>query len=251
MAEQIAAAQSASESRDRTLGLTDLKNQIDQVVRDGESIALEAARARDEMAVVEQRVASVQSKLLKLREREGKLWLIPDKNSTTKEPILAVLSGSAAKIERFDHPEQARQFNRSSASAGFDSYLGELKPLDQYVVFQVRPSGIELFERLVKIARDKGFEVGFDAIEEQGEIHFATPPPLDEPPVQTKPSDTGTVTNAQPSASSTAGQQETNATPTVTSATKQASAPPAASTSVPTPKTKSWWRRFLEFIGLG
>jgi hypothetical protein len=251
LAEQIAVTQSASDSRDRTLGLTDLKNQIQQVVQEAESIALQAARVRDEMTGVEQRVASVQSKLLKLREREGKLWLIPDKNSTTKEPILAVLSGSAAKMERFDHPEQARQFNKSSASAGFESYLGELKPLNQYVVFQVRPSGIELFERLVKIARDKGFEVGFDAIEEQGEIHFATPPPLDEPPVQTKPSDAVTVTNADPSVSSPASPAQTNVTPTAAPATKQVSASSAASTSVPAPKTKSWWRRFLEFIGLG
>jgi hypothetical protein len=249
LAEQLAAAQSASDSRDRTLGLIDLKNQIQQIVREAEAIALQTARVRDEMAGVEQHVASVQSKLLKLRERQGNLWLIPDKSSTTKEPILAVISGSGAKVERFDHPEQARQFNKSSASAGFDSYLGELKPLDQYVVFQVRPSGIELFERLVKIAREKGFEVGFDAIEEQGEIHFATPPPLDEPPVQTKPQDT--ETNAGPSASSPAGQAQTNVTPTATAATKQVSPTSAASPSEPTRKTKSWWQRFLELIGLG
>jgi hypothetical protein len=40
------------------------------------------------------RVTSVQSKLLKLGQREGKLWLITDKTSTTKEPILAVVTAA-------------------------------------------------------------------------------------------------------------------------------------------------------------
>src|ERR1019366_10563192 len=102
--------------------------------------------------------------------------------------------------ERFYHPDQARKFSKSSARAEFDSYLGEAKQLDQYVVFLVRPSGIELFERLVKSARDKGFEVGFDALEEDREIHFTSPPPLDEAPLPDKASDP--TTNAKPSASS-------------------------------------------------
>src|SRR5205807_799313 len=126
-------------------GLTDLKAQIQQVVLEAESLARQDAKVRDEMASVEQHVASAQSKLLKLREREGKLWLIPDKSSTTKEPILATISGSGAKVERFDHPDQARKFSKSSARADFDSYLGQARPLDQYVVFLVRPSGVELF----------------------------------------------------------------------------------------------------------
>ncbi len=248
VAEQLAASQSAIEARDRTLGLTDLKAQIQRVVQEAESLARQDAKVRDEMAGLEQRVASVQSKLLKLREREGKLWLIPDKSSTTKEPILATISGSGAKMERFDHPDQAREFSKSSARTEFDSYLGEAKPLDQYVVFLVRPSGIELFERLVKLAREKGFEVGFDALEEGREIHFTTPPSLDETPVPNNPSNA--ASDAKPSASIPANPAQTNFTPTATAVTNPASQPAAASKPAPTPKTKSWWRRFLELIGL-
>ena len=113
IAEQLAASQSAIEARDRTLGLTDLKAQIQRVIQEAESLAREEATVRDEMARLDERVASVQSKLLKLREREGKLWLIPDKSSTTKEPILAIISGSGAKLERFDHPDQAKEFNKT------------------------------------------------------------------------------------------------------------------------------------------
>jgi len=248
VAEQLAASQSAIEARDRTLGLTDLKAQIQRVVQEAESLARQEAKVREEMMKLEQGVASVQSKLLNLREREGKLWLIPDKSSTTKEPILATISGSSAKVERFDHPDQAKEFSKTSARSGFDSYLAEAKPLNQYVVFLVRPSGIELFERLVKLARDKGFEVGFDALEEDREIHFTTPPSLDETPVPGKPPDA--APNAKPTASSPVNPAQTNFTTTATPATNPVSQPPAASKPTPTAKTKSLWQRFLEFVGL-
>ena len=180
VAEQLAASQSAVEVRDRTLGLTALKAQIQQVIQEVESLARQEAQVRQEMAVLDQRVAGVQSKLLTLRQWEGKLWLIPDRSSTTKEPILAVVSGAGVKVQQFDHPDQAREFGGSSALTEFASYLGEAKALDQYFVFMVKPSGIALFGRLVKSARDKGFEVGFDAVEEDKNIYFSTPQVPDE-----------------------------------------------------------------------
>ena len=180
VAEQLAASQSAVEARDRTLGLTALKAQIQQVIQEVESLARQEAQVRQEMAGLDQRVAGVQSKLLTLRQWEGKLWLIPDRSSTTKEPILAVVSGAGVKLQQFDHPDQAREFGGSSALTEFASYLGEAKALDQYFVFMVKPSGIALFGRLVKSARDKGFEVGFDAVEEDKNIYFSTPQVPDE-----------------------------------------------------------------------
>ena len=248
VAGQLAASLSAVAVRDRTLGLTDLKAQIQQVVQGGESLARQDAKVREDMTTLEQSVAGVQSKLLKLREREGKLWLIPDKSSTTKEPILATISGKGAKVERFDHPEQAREFSKSSAHTAFDSYLRESKPLDQYVVFLIRPSGIELFKSLVELARERGFEVGFDALEEGREIHFTTPPPLDEGQVPTGAPDTSPST--KPSASGPVNSAQTNFTPTTKPVTNPVPQPPPAGKPAATPKTKSWWQRFLEFIGL-
>ena len=248
VAEQLVASQSAIEARDRTLGLTDLKAQIQRLIQDAEWFARQEAKVREEMTTIEQRVAGVQSRVLKLREREGKLWIIPDKSSTTKEAILATISSSGARVERFDHPGEAMEFSKSNVRSGFNSYLEQAKPLDQYLVFLIRPSGIELFERLVKSARDKGFEVGFDALEEGREIHFTTPPPLDEAPVPDKASDT--TTNAKPSASSSVKPVPTTFTPTAPPATNPVTQPAPASKPAPPPKAKGWWQRFLEFIGL-
>jgi hypothetical protein len=247
--EQLAASQSAIEARDGTLGLTDRRAQIQRIIQESESLARDEAKVRDEMVRLDQRVAGVQSKLLQLREREGKLWLIPDRSSTTKEPILATISGSGAKVERFDRLDQTKEFNKATARTGFDSYLSEVKPVDQYVVFLVRPSGIELFERLVKVAREKGFEVGFDALEENREIHFTTPPALDETPVPSEAPDSRT--ESHPPVSNPTVSRATNFVPgTPSVATNPISPPPAASKPAPAPKTKSWWQRVLEFIGL-
>jgi len=178
--DQMSESQDAIAKRDAVLGLTDLKAKVALETQEAKSIASQDAKVREEMAALEQHLAGVQSKLLILRQREGKLWLIPDKGSTTKEPILATVSASGVKLERFDRPDQTKIFSVSSARSEFDSYLDGVKPVDQYIVFLVRPSGVGLFEDLVKSARDKNIEVGFDALEENKDIYYSTPPVIDE-----------------------------------------------------------------------
>jgi len=70
-----------------------LKAKVARETQEAKSIASQDAKVREEMAALDQHLAGVQSKLLILRQREGKLWLIPDKGFTTKEPILATVSG--------------------------------------------------------------------------------------------------------------------------------------------------------------
>lgn len=180
LAKQLASSQSDIEARDRTLGLTSIKDQIQQANLDTEAIKRQEARVRAEMPRLEEIVASVQSTLLKLHERDGKLWLIPDQSSTAKEPVLVMVSKSGIKIERFDHPDEVKTFDDASARSAFRDYLSKAKSKDQYFVFLVRPSGISQFERLLKMARDDHFDVGFDALEEDKEVYFSTPPVIDE-----------------------------------------------------------------------
>jgi hypothetical protein len=180
LTDQMAESQDAIAKRDAVLGLTDLKVKVAREDQETKTIASQDAKVREEMVALEQHLAGVQSKLLILRQREGKLWLIPDKGSTTKEPILATVSASSLKIERFDRPDQTKDFSDSSARSEFDTYLDGVKSVDQYIVFLVRPSGIGLFEDLVKSARDKNIEVGFDALEENKDIYYSTPPVIDE-----------------------------------------------------------------------
>jgi hypothetical protein len=249
VADQMADSQATIAARDKVLGLTDLKATVQRVVQEVESIARQDAKARIEMGNLDQQVAQAQSKLLKLREREGQIWLIPDKSSTTKEPILVTVAGAGVTVERFDHPDQRKQLEKSDADTAFRSYLREAKALDQYVVFLVRPSGIETFQDLVKSARDMGFDVGYDALEEDRQIHFSTPPAVDD---STPPTDApATATTHNSSASNGNSGSPANAAPAATPP-KPNKPQPAAAPSVPSPqKEKGWWQKLLEWAGLG
>jgi hypothetical protein len=246
---QLTGSQNAIEARDRTLGLTGLKTAIQRKLQESESLGSQEAKVRSEMASLETQVARVQSQLLKVRQREGQLWLIPDKTATTKEPILVTVASSGVTIERFDHPEQRRQLEKIGADSAFQTYLRGAKPLDQYLVFELKPSGIELFQDLLKTAREKDFDVGFDALEENRQIHFSTPPAADEPvPPATGPQAATDQKSSTPSASF---GLPTNATPAAAVPLRATNSEPRAAPAPPTlPKTKSWWQRLLEWLHL-
>ena len=176
---QMSKSASALQARDSALGLTDLKATIRRTTQEAEYIARQEATARKEMEGLEQELSAVQTRLLKLRERDGKIWLIPDKSNTTKEPILVTVARISATAEAFDHPEKRQQWDATRAQSSLEGYLRNANALNQYVVLLVRPSGIQLFQELLKSARNKGFEVGFDALEENQDVHFSTPPPID------------------------------------------------------------------------
>jgi hypothetical protein len=246
LANQMTDSQAAIAARDKILGLTDLKATVQRAVQENEAIARQEAKARSEMDGLDQQVARVESQLLKLRQWDGQIWLIPDKSATTKEPIVVFVDGMGATIQRVDHPEQRKQLDKDVADSAFRSYLNTAKSLDQYVVFEVKPSGIGLFQDLVKSARDMGFDVGYDALEEDKNPHLSPLPSVDE---STLPADTSATTPVQPSSTSN-GNSGTPAS-AAPAATKPANLPPAAAASAPAPqKHKSWWQRFLEWVGL-
>jgi hypothetical protein len=301
LAEELAASKSALDERDKVLGITAVRQQIQDGVEELAALERQDEKVRDETAVLEQKIKGVEAKIVKLRSREGQIWLMPDRSQTTKEPILAVVSGSGVEIERFNRPDMGQRFDKAGARAGFEAFLNRSKETQQYVVFLIRPSGIAIFKDLEKMTRKKNFEMGFDALEENREIHFTAPPPLDDeevpgkkPERNTGPPGTpgttarargqggtdatggtdggpaaGTPTGGEFGTNMTSGSGATNGTDTgsgtnVLSGTNGTSetgamsgtntisgtnttAPPTA----PPPKPKSWWQRFLEWIGVG
>ena len=249
LAGQLTAGQAAVEARDRALGLTDLKADIQRASQESDAVARQDATARSVMDSLDQQVAHVESQLLKLRQREGRSRLIPDKNTTTKEPILVTVAGTGATIERFDHPDDRQSLDKSGVVTAFKTYLGKAKALDQYVVFLVRPSGIGLFQDLVKTARDQGFEVGSDALEEDRQIHFSTPPPIDEPAEVVPPPPPGGATQTT-TATNSGFVPAGHAAPAAAASSNTNRPPPAATPAASAPaKPKSWWQRLLEWLG--
>jgi hypothetical protein len=180
LTEELATSRTNLAERDRVLGITAVKERIVASAREIDEIAGKEAAVRQEVAALESRVPGIEDKILKYRARAGELWLIPDRTGTTKEPVLAIVSGKELQIARFNQPDQTEKFSKSAAFSGFKSYLGRIRTDKQYVVFLIRPSGIDLFRDLVEVARNANFEVGFDPLEEDRQIHFTAPPPIDD-----------------------------------------------------------------------
>ena len=180
LAEELATSQTNLAERDRLLGITSIKERIVASAREADEISDKEILVRQETAVLENRIPGIEDKILKYRARAGELWLIPDRTGTTKEPVLAITSGTGLQIARFNQPDKTEKFGKGAAASGFAAYLQHIKSDKQYVVFLIRPSGIDLFRDLVEKARGAGFEVGFDPLEENRQIHFTAPPPIDD-----------------------------------------------------------------------
>jgi len=180
LVEELDTSRTNLAERDRVLGITAVRERIAARDRETDEIARKETTVRQQTVALENQIPGIEEKILKYRAREGELWLIPDRTGNTKEPVLAIVSGKELQIARFNQPDQTEKFSKGGARSGFKSYLGRIKSEKQYVVFLIRPSGIDLFRDLVEVARDSGFEVGFDPLEEDRQIHFTAPPPIDD-----------------------------------------------------------------------
>jgi hypothetical protein len=245
---QMADSQASLAARDKVLGLTSLNTSVQRTVQKAAFVARQEAAARAEMEKLEPQVTRVESQLLKLRQWENQVWLIPETNATSKEPIVIFVNGSGVTIQHVDHPEQRQDFDQSIAHSAFKEYLGSAKPLNQYIVFEVKPSGIGLFKDLVKTARDMGFEVGYDALEENKNPHLTPIPAVDESTAPATPS-TGAAT---PNSTASPGNGAVPAGPMPAATPPPSHQPPPAAqpTAAAPPKPKSWWQRLLEWAGL-
>src|SRR6185312_8858127 len=86
LAEQLTASRSTLATRDKTLGISDVRERIQADARELDNLAKKEAQVRNDTAALEKQIPGIQSKMLKYRAREGELWLVPNRTGTTKEP---------------------------------------------------------------------------------------------------------------------------------------------------------------------
>lgn len=186
----MAAAEAAIREQDLKLGLNKTREEVDALRQKNEELAFKDATERSKLAELERRVALAQSQLLRVRAREGQLWFIPEPSTDQREPILVVVGDGGINVDRFDKADSRSTYSAGAAAAGLQSYLKQLSKNHQFIVFLVRPSGIELFRRLRDQTRNAGFQTGYDAVGEDKKITFGRPPGDNAPeaiPTQPKP----------------------------------------------------------------
>jgi hypothetical protein len=137
-----------------------------------ETLRRQAAESQAAMTALEVKVKQREAALLAERDRKNVLRLIPEKSQTSKEPVLALVTGRGISLQRFDAGETVQV----RGVAEFRDALAQFSKLDQYLVLYFKPSGAEDFTKLTEAVRAAGFELGYDAIPEDFEVEFRSKP---------------------------------------------------------------------------
>jgi hypothetical protein len=176
VAASLAAREAEATTRAEQLGLAGLRERSDQLVeavnehsRTNETLVAELQRMERQHQDLEARIQAL--------NREHKLWLIPDTTPGGKEAVLVTVASTNVTCQRFNQTTNRMQFPAEEAEGGLSRCFRLWNPERDYLVFYVRPSGIDLFLRCQELAKRAGFQVGYDAVEEDRQLVFNSPAP--------------------------------------------------------------------------
>jgi len=159
-------------ARDRTMASDLALEEADRrrLAAEVQQLREAAAANAAERQQADAEVRGLEAALLEELKRRSNLVLVRDHARTSKEPLVAIVSSDGVRIQGFDggSPEQWRD------AAAFGSGLSSVSPLDRYIVFYAKPSGVAQIEAYLEAARGRGFGVGYDAIPEDAEITLET-----------------------------------------------------------------------------
>jgi hypothetical protein len=138
-----------------------------------ESVALaetlrEEARLRSE---TQKRLDVVQGELEKRRTRL--VAILPD-DDVLKRPVLVQCSSNRVVVLRLSEPPQF-SWPPSEAVEQFRSLTRQLDRWRDYFVFFMKPSGVDVANKLEYWAKRAGYDVGYDALEEDETLVRETP----------------------------------------------------------------------------
>lgn len=167
--------QQAEREKETTLGLADLGQQAEEIRLEIQTLRRTNQAVQVEIKELEKKNQQAEARLEKARLGAPRLWLVPEADVSGKEPVLVTVSGAKIMSERFDRPEARKEAPAGEGDRFFADLLNRLQPAKDYLVFYVRPSGVGLFKRCRNTARNAGFDVGYDAVEEDKQIHFTRP----------------------------------------------------------------------------
>jgi len=163
----------APELRTKAAKVAVLRRQIEEIRKKLDEIQPGNQKLSAQLRELELKVKRAEANLLKARDKQRDLVLIPEMSDTTKEAIVVDVTDRALVVKRFDRGDE----QRLASDLAFARYCGRMKSSEHYFVFFVRPSGASRFEDLRKIARKAGFEVGYDAIGEKVKLKIGKKKP--------------------------------------------------------------------------
>lgn len=156
----------SEEMRKKAAEILRLRAEIRECEKAITESATSAGEASRRMKELEQRVKAMEAEVAAARTKNKSIRLIRELSDTTKEPVIVDVGRKSLRILRFDQPQVV-----SVASLNeFYTQIRKFRKEDQYFVLYFRPSGATRFEELRQAVKNSGFEVGYDAIDEDAEL---------------------------------------------------------------------------------
>ena len=137
--------------------------------RESKSTRTNVESSSPDLIALESRVEALRESVARA-EADKKTFYIPEEGSA-KSPVIVECSATKIRVGYIGRPELPIEFASDDAGiSAFDKHLRRYSTDKEYLVFMIKPSGVRIFYSLTVAARDRGFEIGYDALEEDRSV---------------------------------------------------------------------------------
>jgi len=157
------------------LGLSSVQSKVTELSEKSRDDAKIISALREKMKELSSSLSRSLEELSSEKKRKDSVWMIPEKDNDGKEPLIVIIDDSSMRFEEFDKPESLRVLNTSSLTSSFEAGVEKYDKRKFKIVFLFKPSGAIYFEKVIELAKELGFEVGYDPVEERQKIIFSLP----------------------------------------------------------------------------
>jgi len=157
------------------LGLSAVQSEVAELSEKTEDDSKEIAALKRRLQELSSSLSESMSDLSAENRKKDSVWMIPERSNDGKSPLLVTIDGTNMRFEEFDKPESLRVLRTSSLTSSFKSAVKSYDRRRFKIVFLFKPSGADYFEKVTELAKDLGFEVGYDPIEESQKVIFSLP----------------------------------------------------------------------------
>ena len=161
--------------QDLLLEQEELRREIARLKRELERSRQESKLSQAEQNALESRIRKLNEALAKALQDRG-IAFIPEAG-IAKTPMLVECSGTKIRAGFLTRDEAPSEFVATEAGVEkFVKFAGARSASQEYFVFFLKPSSFKYGKKLALQLKEQGYDVGFDALEEDRTISFARGP---------------------------------------------------------------------------
>ena len=157
------------------LGLESSQRKIEEMLESLEQMEKENERIEASLEEAQAKAGETNSRLDDEKQQRNSIWLIPEPDLDGKKPLLITVDLKHLRFEEFNAPESLKVLSTRSLTDSLKAGTKDCSPRTHKIVFLFKPSGTKYFQKVIELAKNAGFQVGYDPVEESKEIFFSVP----------------------------------------------------------------------------